>query len=72
MPTRQFGTHDSEILDPEEINRRHIVHILQLTKRKAQGKIGTVALLGINQGTLWSRMRKLGIPFEKKRMIPAD
>lgn len=65
--TRQLGTHDPEVLDLEEINRRHIVHVLQLTKGKVQGENGAATLLGINPGTLRSRMRKLGILFGRKK-----
>ncbi|WP_300458236.1 sigma 54-interacting transcriptional regulator [Desulfobacula sp.] len=70
---RQLGSHDPEVLDLEDINRRHILHVLQLTKGKVQGKNGAADLLGINPGTLRSRMRKLQIPFgRKKDMISAD
>jgi transcriptional regulator with GAF, ATPase, and Fis domain len=73
LSTRPLGTHDPEVLDLEEINRRHIVHVLQLTKGKVQGENGAAALLGINPGTLRSRMRKLKISFGRKVDIgPCD
>lgn len=66
MSTDQLATHDSEILDLEEINQHHIVHS-PVDKRKSARKKWCCCLLGINPGTLHSRMRKLKISFGKKR-----
>lgn len=56
-----------EFLKLEEITRTHIQHVLESTKGKIQGKDGAAAILGLNPGTLRSRMRKIGIPFGRKK-----
>jgi DNA-binding protein Fis len=38
---------------------------MELAGGKVEGASGAAATLGINPGTLRSRMRKLGIPFGK-------
>lgn len=52
---------DSEILKLDEINIQHIKRVLNFTKGKIHGNSGAAELLGINPGTLRSRMKKLGI-----------
>ena len=50
-----------QTLDQNE--HSHISRVLQLTGGKIKGHDGAAVLLGINYSTLYSRMRKLGIPF---------
>jgi len=45
----------------EDVERRHIVDILESCHWKIEGKGGTAERLGINPSTLRSRMKKLGI-----------
>jgi DNA-binding NtrC family response regulator len=45
----------------EEVERTHILHILEKTKWVIDGKQGAASLLGMNPNTLRSRMQKLGI-----------
>ena len=45
----------------EELQRRYINYILDLTGGKVSGPDGASAILGINRTTLYSRMKKLGI-----------
>ncbi len=45
----------------EEIERDHIVRILDQTNWKVSGKNGAAEILGLNRSTLRARMRKLGI-----------
>ena len=45
----------------EEIERAHILEVLENTDWKIEGKNGTAEILGLNAGTLRSRMRKLSI-----------
>ncbi len=50
----------------EEINREHIIKVLQMTTGKVQGEAGAAALLGVNPSTLRNKMKKLSIPFRRK------
>jgi len=45
----------------DEVNRRHIIRVLEQTNWRVQGKNGAAELLGIKSTTLRSRMEKLGI-----------
>ena len=45
----------------DEVQRNHILHILEETNWRIEGKLGAAVCLGINASTLRSRMRKLGI-----------
>jgi DNA-binding NtrC family response regulator len=51
----------------EEVERDHILHVLQVCKGKISGKGGAAELLGMNVSTLNSRMKKLGIEKEKPK-----
>jgi formate hydrogenlyase transcriptional activator len=51
----------------EEIEREHILWVLEQTYWRVEGKQGAAAILGLNPGTLRSRMRKLGIQRPKPR-----
>jgi transcriptional regulator with GAF, ATPase, and Fis domain len=44
-----------------EIEREHIVRILERTQWRIEGLKGAAVLLGINPATLRSRMKRLGI-----------
>jgi PAS domain S-box-containing protein len=45
----------------EEVERDHIVRVLEQTNWKVSGKNGAAEILGINRSTLRARIRKLGI-----------
>ncbi|MBE0595891.1 MAG: sigma 54-interacting transcriptional regulator [Desulfuromonadales bacterium] len=45
----------------EEVERGHIVQVLEETRGRIEGSQGAALILGINPSTLRSRMRKLGI-----------
>lgn len=45
----------------EELQKRHILEVLDQTYWRVEGERGAAAILGINPGTLRSRMKKLGI-----------
>jgi len=51
----------SSIKKLEDVERTHIIRILEETNWVIGGKRGAAALLGMNTGTLRSRMKKLGI-----------
>ena len=45
----------------EEVDRRHILHVLESSGWRVEGPRGAARLLGLRPSTLRSRMRKLGI-----------
>ena len=45
----------------EEVERYHIVRVLEQTNWKVSGKNGAAEILGLNRSTLRARMRKLNI-----------
>src|SRR4029077_497625 len=45
----------------EELERSHILQVLQQTGWRVEGSQGAATILGLNPSTLRSRMRKLGI-----------
>ena len=47
----------------EEVEREHILKILQETRGRVSGSKGAAAILELNPSTLRARLRKLGIPF---------
>jgi formate hydrogenlyase transcriptional activator len=51
----------ADILDLEEMERRHIVSVLQKTNWRVKGQGGAAELLRLNPTTLQSKMKKLGI-----------
>jgi transcriptional regulator of acetoin/glycerol metabolism len=44
-----------------DIERAHILRVLESTGWRIKGPKGAAAVLGINYGTLYGRMKKLGI-----------
>jgi transcriptional regulator with GAF, ATPase, and Fis domain len=53
----------------EEVERQHILRILDETLWSIKGPGGAAARLGLNPSSLYSRMKKLGIPTKRKRVI---
>ena len=51
----------TEVLSFEEVQRRHIQAVLDLTEGKVSGQGGAADMLELNPQTLFSKMRKLGI-----------
>jgi transcriptional regulator with GAF, ATPase, and Fis domain len=51
----------SELVTLDELNRRYILQVLKKTGGKIYGDGAAAQILGINRGTLYSRMKKLGI-----------
>ncbi len=50
-----------------EYEREHILRILEMTKWHIKGAYGAANLLGLKPSTLYTRMRKLGIPNQHQR-----
>ena len=60
-------TPGDETLELDTLIKRHIKRVLQLSGGKIHGPGGAGELLGMNPDTLRYRMKKLGIPFRKKK-----
>jgi formate hydrogenlyase transcriptional activator len=69
-PSRPSGEQRVELADRAasqtvtalgEMERDHILHVLQKTGWRVEGKAGAAAILGLNSSTLRGRMRKHGI-----------
>ena len=56
-----------ETLELDALIKDHIQRVLQLTGGKIHGPGGAGEVLGVNPGTLRSRMKKLGIDFGKRK-----
>ena len=56
-----FTNETDELVTLDELQRRYILHVLVKTGGKIYGSGGAAEILGINRGTLYSRMKKLGI-----------
>ena len=50
--------------------KAHIIHALQATHGRIEGRFGAAARLGVNAHTLRARMRKLGIDWARYRTHP--
>jgi DNA-binding NtrC family response regulator/ligand-binding sensor domain-containing protein len=50
-----------------EIEFKHITEVLRRTNWRIKGQDGAAKLLGLKPGTLYSRMKKLGIPTHRER-----
>jgi PAS domain S-box-containing protein len=51
----------------EEVERQHIIRALTQTGGVLAGPQGAAKLLGMRRSTVWSRMKKLGIPTHESR-----
>ena len=54
-----------ELLKLEEVERNHILKILDMTSWKLGGDDGAASILGLNRSTLYHRMKRLGISYKK-------
>jgi PAS domain S-box-containing protein len=60
-PARIHPDEGSTTLTLEELERRHILNVLELTGGRVSGENGAATVLGLKPTTLESRMKKLGI-----------
>jgi transcriptional regulator with GAF, ATPase, and Fis domain len=51
----------------EDVERQHILRVLDQTRWQIKGAGGSASSLGLNPATLYSRMKKLGIPPRHKK-----
>ena len=50
----------------EEMERAYILSVLEKTKWRIKGEYGAAEVLGLNPGTLYSKMRKLGLDVSQR------
>ena len=50
-----------------DVEREHILSVLRQAGGRVTGPNGAAEILGLNRGTLYGRMRKLGIPLPKAK-----
>lgn len=56
----------SSLIPLEQMEQQHIRQALKTTGWRIKGPKGAAELLGLNPSTLYSRMKKLGIPFSQR------
>jgi DNA-binding NtrC family response regulator len=56
-----LNTPETETLTMEEMEKNHILKVLEISGGRVKGNKGAAQILRINPSTLFSRMRKLGI-----------
>ncbi len=61
---KAFG--NGNVLTLEEMERQHIVNVLEQTNWRVSGDKGAAKILGLNATTLEARMKKLGIERQKR------
>ncbi len=61
MPLKTKETADSDFKALVDLEREHIVRVLQKTQWRVEGKNGAAYILDMNPSTLRARMRKFGI-----------
>jgi DNA-binding NtrC family response regulator len=55
-----------------DVERDHIIRVLRQSGGRVTGPNGAAEILGLNRGTLYGRMRKLGIPLPKAKSQPSS
>ena len=68
-PLRQVVETPSGPFKLEEMEAQHIRQVMKIANGKIEGKNGAAEILGINPATLRHRMRKLGIPFGRGKVM---
>jgi len=63
--TEKTPADENEITNLAEVEKRHIIKILQSTNWRIEGPRGAAVLLGLHPNTLRGRMQKLGIQPKK-------
>jgi transcriptional regulator with GAF, ATPase, and Fis domain len=60
-PTPVVAARSKGARNIQEVERRHILHVLEETGWRVAGKTGAAEVLGLKPTTLEARMKKLGI-----------
>ncbi len=67
---QRISSHPELTLLEHELQRQveyqQITKVLKLTNGRVHGKKGAALILGLNPNTLYSRMKKLGIPTQSE------
>lgn len=63
-----LGESKSTISSLEQVEIEHIMQVLEKTNWRIKGHGGAAELLGLNPGTLYSKMRKLSIPNRREKV----
>ena len=61
MPKQGISSQGNKVPTLEELERRHIVEVLEMTSWRVSGERGAARFLDVRPTTLESRMKKLGI-----------
>jgi len=61
LPQKSMPAGTQDITTLEEIEKAHILKVLESTHWQVSGEKGAAKILGLNQNTLVSRMKKLNI-----------
>jgi len=61
MPKQGISSQGNKVPTLEELERRHIIEVLEMTGWRVSGERGAASFLDVKPTTLESRMRKLGI-----------
>jgi transcriptional regulator with GAF, ATPase, and Fis domain len=64
---RETGSAPSGTLTADEMERRHIMKVLEMTKGRIKGSQGAAEILGLKPSTLYYRMIRLDIPSRRKK-----
>ncbi len=70
--TQQVNSGNPKVEKLDAVMRRHILLALAQSNGKIHGRDGAAEMLGIHPNTLRSRMKKLGIPFQKRKRKVAE
>lgn len=65
IPKNEEIKKKEKYLSLEDVERKHILEILETTSWKIGGNDGAAKILGLNRTTLHYRMKKLGISYQK-------
>ena len=60
-----YSSEDMSVTNLSEIEKRHIIKVLEKTDWRIEGPKGAAILLGLHPNTLRGRMKKLGIPYRQ-------
>lgn len=69
FPEQIVNHGDDFTLNLDEIMKKHILKVLEMTHGKVQGKNGAAELLGVHPNTLRNRMNKLGISYGRQANV---
>jgi len=66
LPINSYGS-NTQLVTLEEAQRHHIIATLERTNWRVKGKAGAAEILGLHPATMYSKMRKLGIPLRREK-----